>query len=156
MSDTITPALVRLDADLGSRKHDVIRALAAVVAEAGRTDDVDRLAADAFAREELSATGLPGGLALPHCRTAAVEVPTLVFARLSPAVDFGATDGPADLAFLIAGPADGEDDHLTLLTMLARAVVKPAYTDDLRAAASAEAAADLVAGVLPDLPARSS
>ena len=29
-----------------------------------------------------------------------VDVPTLAFARLSPATDFGAKDGPADIAFL--------------------------------------------------------
>ena len=32
MSDLITHALVRLDADLGTEKHDVIRALADIVA----------------------------------------------------------------------------------------------------------------------------
>ena len=43
MSDLITPALVRLDADLGADKEAVIRALAGVVAEAGRTGDTDQL-----------------------------------------------------------------------------------------------------------------
>ena len=38
MSDLITAALVRLDADLGTEKHDVIRALAGIVADAGRAD----------------------------------------------------------------------------------------------------------------------
>src|SRR5213080_4579073 len=92
----ITPALVRLDVSLGSEKTEVIRALAAQVAAGGRTQDPDRLAQDALAREATSATGLPGGIAIPHCRTEAVEVPTLAFARLSPATDFGAKDGPAD------------------------------------------------------------
>ena len=79
------PELVRLDVSLGADKPEVIRALAAVVAEAGRTDDPDQLVEDAMAREATSATGLPGGIAIPHCRTAAVDVPTLAFARLSPA-----------------------------------------------------------------------
>ena len=51
-------------------------------------------------------------------------MPTLAFARLSPGVDFGAKDGPADLAFLIAAPAGGDATHLKLLTKLARALVK--------------------------------
>ncbi|WP_179519641.1 PTS fructose transporter subunit IIABC [Nocardioides perillae] len=145
----ITTDLVRLDADLGGEKHDVIRALAAVAVDAGRTTDTEQLVADAFAREETSPTGLPGGIAIPHCRTAAVEVPTLVFARLAPPVDFGAKDGPADLAFLIAAPAGGDADHLKILTMLARALVKPAFTDGLRAAETPQDVVDLVAGVLP-------
>ena len=46
--------------------------------------------------------------ALPHA--GASTMPTLAFARLAPAVDFGAKDGPADLAFLIAAPAGGDAD----------------------------------------------
>ena len=132
MSDLITPALVRLDADLGTDKHDVIRALAGIVADAGRTTDPDQLAADAIAREGTAPTGLAGGIAIPHCRTAAVAEPTLAFVRLQPLVEFGAKDGPADLAFLIAAPAGGDATHLQLLTKLARALVKPDFTAGLR------------------------
>jgi PTS system fructose-specific IIC component len=138
MSDLINPSLVRLDADLGADKHEVIRALARVVSDAGRASDVDQLVEDAFAREATSATGLPGGIAIPHCRTSGVEEPTLAFARLEPKVDFGAKDGPADLVFLIAAPAGGDNTHLQLLTKLARALVKAAFTDSLRDAETPE------------------
>jgi fructose PTS system EIIBC or EIIC component len=132
----IVPALVRLDVSLGSDKSEVIHALAAQVAEAGRTEDPARLAQDALARESLSTTGLPGGIAIPHCRSEAVQVTTLAFARLSPPCDFGAKDGPADLAFLIAAPAFGEATHLKVLTLLARSLVKKHFTDALRGAQS--------------------
>jgi len=145
MTSLITTDLVRLGADWGSDKPDVIRALAGVVDDAGRATDKDQLIEDAFARESTSATGLPGGIAIPHCRTTGVEVPTLAFARLDPPVDFGAKDGPADLAFLIAAPAGGDADHLTILTKLARALVKPAFTDALRSAESVEEVVDVVA-----------
>ncbi len=155
MTDLITTELVRLGAAWGSDKHDVIRALAAVVDDAGRASDKDQLVEDAFARESTSSTGLPGGIAIPHCRTSGVEVPTLAFARLEPPVDFGAKDGPADIAFLIAAPAGGDADHLTILTKLARALVKPAFTDALRAAETDEEVVDLIAHELGEpAPAR--
>ena len=88
MTDLITSELVRLDADLGMNKNDVIRALARVVADAGRSADADQLADDALTREGTAPTGLPGGIAIPHCRTTGVDVPTLAFARLSPQVEF--------------------------------------------------------------------
>ncbi|MBL0747399.1 PTS fructose transporter subunit IIABC [Nocardioides baculatus] len=144
MTDLITTDLVRLGASWGQDKHDVIRALAGVVGDAGRATDRDQLVEDAFARESTSSTGLPGGIAIPHCRTAGVETPTLAFARLDPPVDFGAKDGPADIAFLIAAPAGGDADHLTILTKLARALVKPAFTDALRSASSAEEVVELI------------
>jgi PTS system fructose-specific IIC component len=153
LSDLINAGLVRLDADLGSDKHDVIRSLARVVGDAGRATDVDQLVEDAFAREATSATGLPGGIAIPHCRTSGVAEPTLAFARLQPTVDFGAKDGPADIVFLIAAPAGGDNTHLQLLTKLARALVKPAFTDSLRDAETAEEVAELVTDVVGAAPA---
>ena len=148
MSELITADLVRLDASLGSDKNEVIRALAAVAAEAGRTGNPDGLAADALAREATSSTGLPGGIAIPHCRTEHVDVPTLAFARLSPSTDFGAKDGPADLAFLIAAPAGGDATHLQLLTQLARSLVKKDFTDALRAAETPQEIVDTVSAVV--------
>ncbi len=144
----ITPELVRLDVSLGSDKTEVIRALARIAAEAGRTTNPDGLAEDALAREATSATGLPGGIAIPHCRTEHVDVPTLTFARLSPGTDFGAKDGPADLAFLIAAPAGGDATHLKVLTQLARALVKKEFTDGLRSATSEQEVVDLVNNVV--------
>ena len=148
MTDLITPELVRLDADLGTDKEAVIRSLAGVVADAGRTGDTDQLIADAMAREATSATGLPGGIAIPHCRTPAVDEPTLAFARLAPRVEFGAKDGPADLVFLIAAPAGGDATHLKLLTQLARALVKADFTNGLRDAGSPGEVVELVSGVV--------
>ncbi len=152
MTDLITSDLVRLDARLGSDKHEVIRALAQVVGDAGRAEDVDQLVADALAREETSPTGLPGGIAIPHCRTTGVAEPTLGFARLSPPVDFGAKDGPADIAFLIAAPAGGDATHLQLLTKLARSLVKAEFTDALRAAETPDEVVTLVSEALGEAP----
>jgi PTS system fructose-specific IIC component len=153
MPDLITPDLVALDADLGSDKTTVVRRLAGLVAGAGRATGADGLADDALAREAQAATGLPGGIAIPHCRSAAVTEASLAFARLDPKVDFGAPDGPADLVFLIAAPAHGDADHLTLLTALARALVRPDFVASLRAAGSADEVVRLVQEVVSPEPA---
>ena len=100
----INTDLVLLDVDAGGDKQTVIGRLVSRLADAGRTHDTDGLIAAAMAREEQSATGLPGGIAIPHCRSPYVDTASIGFARLNPAVDFGAPDGPADLAFLIAAP----------------------------------------------------
>ncbi|MCZ4066575.1 fructose-specific PTS transporter subunit EIIC [Microbacterium sp. H37-C3] len=138
MSDTITPELVSLDAPLGTDKKDVIRALARLVAAQGRATDADALAKDAIAREEKDETGLPGGIAIPHAKSAAVTQASLAFARLKPGVAFGAPDGPADLVFLIAAPENAAEEHLAVLSRLARSLMQDSFTSDLRAAASAD------------------
>ena len=56
--------LVLLDVDAGADKQAVIGRLVGRLADAGRTTDPDGLTAAAMAREEQSATGLPGGIAI--------------------------------------------------------------------------------------------
>lgn len=90
-------------------------------------------------------TGLEGGIGIPHCRSAAVVAPTLGFGRSRAGVDFGAEDGPADLVFLIAAPADGGDEHMTVLAALARRLMRSTFKDTLRAATDAAQAAEFIA-----------
>ena len=135
----IIPELVALDADAGPGKEDVIEFLAATVAGAGRASSPDGLAADAKKRESTAPTGIPGGIAIPHCRSPHVLAPSLGFARLAEPVDFGAADGQAaDLIFMIAAPDGADDFHLQLLAKLARGLMQTEFTDALRQAADAE------------------
>jgi len=136
VADTITPGLVSLDTALGADKSAVIRSLAERVVAQGRATDAAALYADAWAREQKDETGLPGGIAIPHAKSAAVTTPSLAFARLKPGVDFGASDGAADLVFLIAAPADAAEAHLAVLSKLARSLMQEEFTAGLRAAAS--------------------
>ncbi|MGZ4549583.1 MAG: PTS fructose transporter subunit IIABC [Blastococcus sp.] len=153
MPALITTDLVALDADLGADKSAVVLRLAQLVAAAGRATDAGALHTDVMAREAQAPTGLPGGIAIPHCRSEAVTEASLAFARLVPPVDFGAPDGPAELVFLIAAPAHGDADHLTLLTALARALVRPEFVASLRAASSREEIVALVDDVVSPAPA---
>ncbi len=139
----ITADLVALDADLGATKTEVITAMAALIGRTGRADAAG-LAADALAREEKMATGLGGGIAIPHCRSAAVTTNSLAFVRLKPPVDFGAADGPADVAFMIAAGEGSDDAHLELLAMLARSLMRAEFTAALRSATTAAQIVELV------------
>lgn len=136
MSDIITPELVTLDVPLGTDKQSVIRALAERVVAQGRARSAQELFDDAWAREQKDETGLPGGIGIPHARSASVTEPTLAFARLAPGVDFGAPDGPADIVFLIAAPEGADEAHLSVLSQLARSLMKDDLTAGLRAAAT--------------------
>ena len=148
MSDLITADLVLLDENLGETRFDVIAKLAQAVVNAGRATDFEQLYAAAEARESKTDTGIPGGIAIPHCRSAAVTEPTLAMARPNPAVSFGAKDGPADLIFFIAAPDGADQAHLKLLSTLARSLMKKSFTASLRDASSAEEIVELVNGAL--------
>ncbi len=98
----------------------------------------------------------PGCPAASRSRTAArryVDTASIGFARLNPAVDFGAPDGPADLAFLIAAPEAGGAEHMKLLSSLARALVRKEFVESLRKASTPDEVVALVDGVLNPAPA---
>ncbi|GAA2991916.1 PTS fructose transporter subunit IIABC [Streptomyces fulvorobeus] len=157
MSELITADLVDLDLS-AETKNAAARSLAERMTAAGRVTDLEGFLADVAAREAQMPTGLDGGIGIPHCRSAHVTEPTLAFGRAAQGIDFGAPDGPADLVFLIAAPAGADDDHLTILSSLARRLMDPAFTSALRAAADPARAAALIRGdappTAPEEPAR--
>ncbi|MEU8889379.1 fructose-specific PTS transporter subunit EIIC [Streptomyces sp. NPDC048442] len=145
MSQMITADLVDLDL-AADTKQEATRLLATRMVTLGRVTDLDGFLADVAAREAQMPTGLEGGIGIPHCRSAHVTEPTLAFGRSAAGVDFGATDGPADLIFLIAAPAGADDAHLTILSSLARQLMNAEFTDALRAVGDAASAAALIRG----------
>ncbi|ALU92042.1 PTS lactose transporter subunit IIC [Streptomyces globisporus C-1027] len=148
MSELITADLVDLDLS-ATTKDAAARSLAERMVAAHRVTDLDGFLADVAAREAQLPTGLDGGIGIPHCRSEHVNAPTLAFGRSAAGIDFGAADGPADLIFLIAAPAGADDDHLTILSGLARRLMDPEFTAALRAGTDPAAVAALIRGEEP-------
>jgi fructose-specific phosphotransferase system IIA component len=139
----ITTAMVDLDMQ-ATTKDDATRHLAELLLAAGRISNLDGFLADVRAREAQMATGLEGGIGIPHCRSEYVTVPTVGFGRSQVGVDYGAADGPAHLIFLIAAPAGADSAHLKILAALARRLVRAEFKDNLRAATDPAAVADYI------------
>lgn len=148
MSELITAELVDLDLS-AETKDAAARSLAEQMAAHGRVTDLEGFLADVAAREAQMPTGLDGGIGIPHCRSAHVTEPTLAFGRSASGIDFGAPDGPADLIFLIAAPAGGDADHLSILSTLARHLMDESFTGALRSATEPERTAALIRGDAP-------
>ncbi|WP_369357181.1 fructose-specific PTS transporter subunit EIIC [Streptomyces sp. cg2] len=149
MSELISADLVDLDLSAAT-KDAAARSLAERMAAAGRVTDLEGFLADVAAREAQMPTGLDGGIGIPHCRSAHVTEPTLAFGRSAAGIDFGAADGPADLVFLIAAPAGGDADHLSILSSLARQLMDEAFTGALRSETEPARAAALIRGEQPE------
>jgi PTS system fructose-specific IIA component len=143
MSTIITPELVDLQLTADERAE-VTRGLAQRLSDVGRVTDLDGFLADVAAREAQMPTGLEGGIGIPHARSRHVTTPSLAFGRSPAGVDWGAADGPAHLIFLIAAPADGDADHMTILAALARRLVHASFREALVNAADPQQAAELI------------
>jgi len=148
----ITDEQVILDLT-GADRHEATRALAERLVASGRCTDLDTFLTDVSERESKMATGLPGGIGIPHARSAAITEPSLVFGRSTDGIDWGAKDGPATLVFLIAAPEGGGDAHMQMLPKLARALMKKDFKAALAAATTeAEVVAIVEAQVALDPP----
>ncbi|MGY4643364.1 PTS sugar transporter subunit IIA [Cellulomonas sp. URHB0016] len=139
----ITPDLVAVDVVAADRDA-ATRQLIDLLAAAGRVTDAEGFHADVRAREAQMATGMPGGIGLPHARSAHVTAPSLAVGKVPAGVDFGAPDGPATLVFLIAAPDSGDAAHLQILAALARRLVHESFRQSLKDATEPATVAEII------------
>ena len=128
-----TPNLVVINSG-ATTKEEIIRELAERLVAEGRVTDIDAYLADVAKREEVMATGIQGGIGIPHARSEWVTAPSVAVATSDNGVPFGAPDGPAHLIFLIAAPMGADDSHLQILAAIARRVMRDEFRDALRTA----------------------
>ena len=140
-----TPQMVILDMEAVDR-YDAAAQLAQRMYQQGRIRDVDAFLEQVNAREHQMATGLPGGIGVPHARSQYVTETSIGvgITRYGHSIDFGASDGPATVILLIATPAGAFSEHLEVLATLARSLFRPAFRDSLRRAGDAEVIAELI------------
>ena len=144
-AELTTPEMVILEMDAANRL-DASKQLARRLFDAGRISDLDGFLKHVNAREHQLATGLPGGVGLPHARSEFVSRTSIAvgITKYGKALDFGAADGPANVVLLIATPASSFSDHLEVLATLARSLSKESFRESLRRAYDPEVIAELI------------
>ncbi|HEY3576156.1 MAG TPA: PTS sugar transporter subunit IIA [Arthrobacter sp.] len=144
-AELTTPDMVILEME-AEDKVDAASQLARKLYDAGRVSDLEGFLAHVNAREHQLATGLPGGVGLPHARSEYVSETSIAvgITKYGKALDFGASDGPATVILLIATPASSFSDHLEVLATLARSLSKESFRESLRRAYDAEVIAELI------------
>lgn len=77
-------------------------------------------------REQLLATGLPNGIAVPHARFDGLANPVVAIALSKPGIDFDSADGePAHVVFFILTPMHDSGAQLEILADIARTFSRP-------------------------------
>lgn len=121
----------------GKKKPEIIRELVELLAGTGVVTDAESVTAETIAREELATTGIGGGIAIPHCLSPDVTGTAIAFGRRIPGAKFDAVDRhPVQLFFLMVGLPGAHNEHLRLLSKLARYLHDPDVKAGLLAAAT--------------------
>jgi PTS system nitrogen regulatory IIA component len=88
-----------------------------------------------LAREQLGATGVGGGVAMPHGRVADLKQLLIAFGRLNEPVEYESPDGQAvDLILMILAPEDSGSICLKALSIASRVLRSNEVRDQLRRA----------------------
>ncbi len=83
--------------------------------------DAEMIYDDLIAQEQKSASGIGGGVAIPHMQMEELHEPIMILARLDNPLDFHAVDQQAvDLVFLLLSPAQDGPLHLRRLSRISR------------------------------------
>lgn len=83
--------------------------------------DATSVAREVQRREVMMATGLPGGVAVPHARLKGLNQPAIAVGLSQEGIDFEASDDkPAKLIFLILTPKDDHGSQLQILADIGR------------------------------------
>ncbi len=141
--DLISPEVIKVG--LTSRdKPSVLRELLQILLDAGKVAEEDRILEALLKRESLQSTGLEGGIAVPHAKSALVTSLTLAIGISREGIDFDALDRlPSKLFFLMLAPPDKSGPHIEALAEIARMSQSKAFCKAIMAAGSAQEVMEL-------------
>ena len=136
--DLLYDKSIRLNAEVHSKKE-VLDTLVDLMDASGKLNDIETYRKGVYAREEEGSTGIGEGIAIPHCKSAAVNQAGLAAMVAPKGVEFDSLDGePANLFFLIAAPDTADNVHLDVLSHLSVLLMDPDFTGKLREAETVE------------------
>lgn len=129
--DLLSPESIKL-AGQASGKRDALNQMVDLMTKSGKIRDAKGYREGVYKREEESTTAIGDGIAIPHCKSAAVEKPGLAAMVLPDGVAFDSLDGePVYLIFLIAAPDTEDNVHLDVLSKLSVLLMDENFTKQL-------------------------
>ena len=134
ISALLSPQKIFLDTEVTSKKK-LLELIANIVADQTQLAQ-STIYNNLLNRERLGSTGLGHGIAVPHARVPELEHTIGCLFRLTEPVNFDAPDNqPVDLVFTIVIPEEATEEHLLILSALARMFSDADFRQSIRDAA---------------------
>ena len=143
VSALLSPQTIFLDTEISSKKK-LLELIANIVADQTKLSE-SSIYNNLLNRERLGSTGMGQGFAVPHARLAELDKTVACFFRLKEPVNFESPDNrPVDLVFTIVIPEEATEEHLVILSSLARIFSRGEVCEAIRNAASKDEIAQII------------
>jgi PTS system nitrogen regulatory IIA component len=143
ISPLLSPQRIFLDTEISSKKK-LLELIANIVADQTQLAE-PLIYSNLLNRERLGSTGLGHGFAVPHARLENLDKTIGCLFRLKEPVNFEAPDNqPVDLVFTIIIPQEATEEHLLILSSLARIFSQTDVCEAIRGATSRDEIAQII------------
>ena len=143
ISALLSPGCIFIDTDISSKKR-LLEFISNTVADKFGLPQ-STIYGNLLDRERLGSTGLGNGFAIPHARLSNLDTTIGCFIRLDQPVKFEAPDNkPVDLVFTIIIPENATDEHLQILSTLAKIFSQSKICEAIRSAESNDEVARII------------
>lgn len=116
----------------GKNKKEIIEEMSLMFEKSGKINNLTEFTKAIFERENVSSTALESGIAVPHCKSKAVNETCIAFGLHRNGVDYDSMDGePSKLFFMIAAPEGSTDAHIECLAELTKYLLDDNFREEL-------------------------
>lgn len=123
----------------GRSKSQILKELAANLADQRQDLNTDEVARVLIEREELASTAIGEGVAIPHGKLAGVDGIVACLGRVRSGIDFDSMDGqPTYLFFVLVAPENSTGQHLKALARISRLFKDAEFRERLLEASDAD------------------
>jgi fructose-specific phosphotransferase system IIA component len=134
LTELLTPDRIKIPL-ASTGKEDLLRELVDLAGTGVARQEREALLQAVLDREAVLSTGIGGGVAIPHGKSAAVDSLVLAAGVAPQGVDFEALDGqPVQLFFLLVGPEAAAGEHVKALSRISRLLRRDTFRSRLAAA----------------------
>lgn len=123
-----------LTADDSENKDEILTKLTDLLYEEGYISNSEKFMEDVYEREDIAPTGIGNHIAIPHGKSESVIKPAVAIGVLNNEIEWESIDDTkVKVVVLLAASHDnqGAQDHLKLLSAVARKLGKSSVTEEL-------------------------
>lgn len=120
-------------------KGELFSAMTDILVAHNKVTDKSKFIEALYKREEAGVTGMENEIAIPHGKSSSVTEPTVLFCKLENSIQYESLVGDrVSKIFMIAVPEESNNEHLRIISTLARKMMNDAFVSGLDSANTIE------------------